>query len=59
MIEGSQIRAAGEMSSPGSIFFADSYFGIRFGIHSTHVSAVARTEKIPVILPELQVAGYS
>ena len=54
MIERSRVPipagAAGEFSSPVSTFCADSHFGIR--------SAVAR-KKIPVILPKVQVAGYS
>ena len=54
MIERSRVRipagTAGEFYSPGSTFCADSYFGIR--------STVAR-KKIPVILPKVQVAGYS
>ena len=52
MIERSHIQIlageAGEFSSPGSTFCADSDFSIR-----TCVTAVA-----PVILPKVQVAGY-
>ena len=58
MIERSRVRvpsgAAGEFSSPGSTFSADSYFG--FVPLSCFRSSVY---KIPVILPEVQVAGYS
>ena len=50
MIGRSQVRvpagAAGEFSSPGSTFCADSYFGIR-------------STPVPVILPTVQVPGYS
>ena len=59
MIERSRVRipagTAGEFSSPGSTFCADSYF--RYPFHP-RVTTVAR-EKIPVILPKVQVAGYS
>ena len=52
MIERSRVRvpagAAGEVSSPESTFCADSYFGI----HSIPV-------KVPVVIPKVQVAGYS
>ena len=51
MIEKSRVRipagAAGEFSSPGSTFCADSYFGIR------------STPVLPVMLPKVQVSGYS
>ena len=50
MIERSRVRipagTAGEFSSPGSTFSADSYFGYPF---HPRVTAVAR-KKIPVIL---------
>ena len=58
MIERSRVRVPagteGEFSSPGSNFSADSYYGIRFTpvLPQQHV-------KIPVILPKVQVAGYS
>ena len=59
MIERSLVRApagaAGEFSSLGSTFCADSLF--RYPFHS-HVTAVA-CKISPVILPKLQVAGYS
>ena len=59
MIERSRVRipagTAGEFSSPGSTFCADSYFGIR---STPRVTTVAR-KKIPVILPKVQVPGYS
>ena len=45
--------ATGEFSSPGSTFYADSYFGIR-----SSPCYRSSTNKIPVILPKLQVAGY-
>ena len=52
MIERSRVRipagTAGEFSSPGSTFCADSYFGIR---SHPRVTTVAR-KKIPVILPK-------
>ena len=58
MIEKSRVQfpagAAGEFSSPGSTFCADSYSGIR----STPVLP-SNTLKISVILPKVQVAGYS
>ena len=58
MTERSRVRipagTAGEFSSPGSTFCADSYFGIR----STPV-LVARKKSRSVILPKVQVAGYS
>ena len=58
MIERSRVRipagAAGEFSSPGSTFCADSF---RYPFYP-RVTAVAR-KKIPVILPKVQVAGYS
>ena len=38
-------RSSGEFSSPGSAFCDDSYLGICF--------------TIPVMLPKVQVAGYS
>ena len=41
-------------SSPGSTFCADSYFGIR----STPVLPQQHGEKIPIILPKVQVAEY-
>ena len=48
------VGAVGEFSSPWSTFCADSYFGIR----STPVLPQQHI-KIPVILPKVQVAGYS
>ena len=47
--------AVQKISSPGSTFCADSYFGIQF--HPC-VTAIA-CKKIPVILTEVQMAGYS
>ena len=58
MIKRSQVRVpegvAGEFSSPGSTFCADLF---RYPFHP-RVTAVAR-KKISVILPKVQVAGYS
>ena len=55
MIERTRVQipagAVGDISAPGSTFCADSYFDI----HSTPVLP----QKIPVILPKVQVAGYS
>ena len=52
MVKRSRVRvpagAAGEVSSPGSTFCADSYFGIR-----------SSPVKVPVVIPKVQVAGYS
>ena len=57
VVERSRVRvpagAAGELSSPGSTFCADSYFGIR----STSVLPQQHV-KIPVILPKVQSACY-
>ena len=58
MIERSRVRipagAAGECSFPGPTYRADSYIGIR------SITVLPRsTQKIPVILPKVQEAGYS
>ena len=51
MIDRSQVRvpaeAAGEFSSPGSAFCADSYFGIR------------SAPRVTALVPKVQVAGSS
>ena len=63
MIERSRVRipagAAGEFSSPWSTFCADSYFGIRSTpvLPQKHVKQKTKTKT--VILPKVQVAGYS
>ena len=58
MNERSRVRipagAAGEFSSPGLTFCADSF---RYPFHP-RVTAVARIN-ISIILPEVQAAGYS
>ena len=47
--------AVGEFSSPGSTFWADSYFGIRSTLPPCYRSS---TDNVLVILPKVQVAGY-
>ena len=58
MIERSWVQipagTAGEFSSPGSTFCADSYF-----VSVPPLCYRSSTLKIPVILPKVQVAGYS
>ena len=59
VIERSRVRipagVAEEFSSPGSTFCADSYFGIFPPTLCYHSS----TWTIPVLLPKVQMAGYS
>ena len=59
MIEGSRVRipagAAGEFSSPGSTFCADSYFGIR----STPVLLQQHVKDPGHSAKSAEVAGYS
>ena len=47
-------RGTGEISAPGSAFCADSYFCIR-----SIPCYRSTTSKIAVVLPNVQVAGYS